>query len=75
MKKPNWIDELRREAVEECDRCQGRVHGDCSSACRYWELTASQEEVAEEGLLRAKKWIRHGRGWLGAVSFGVEQSH
>ena len=42
--KARLIAKLRREALAECERCQGRVHGDCCQACRYWSLTATEAE-------------------------------
>jgi len=38
------IAELENDADEACRRCQGRLHGDCDSACRYWLPTAGELE-------------------------------
>lgn len=46
-----WLEQelaaFREEAREECARCQGREHGDCSFQCRYFLETASEAELEE----------------------------
>jgi hypothetical protein len=51
-----------QEAQAECERCQGRFHGDCSSDCACFAITASPGEV--ECQLRTEEF--HGRcgNWL-----------
>ena len=61
---------LVEEAEKECERCQGRAHGDCDSACQYWEITASESERELEERKPATEKVRT-RAWLGAVSWKV----
>lgn len=57
------IDRMRRQAEEECARCQGREHGDCDPACRYWRAMATRPELEERKRpakvprkLKAQEW-------------------
>lgn len=60
---------MRQEAIAECERCQGRRHGDCDSACRYF-FAQTRQEARDTKRLRLK-----GRGWIGAVFHGLEEPH
>lgn len=60
---------MKREAIAECDRCQGRSHGDCSDRCRYFFATTQQEF---RGRARGK---RLSRGWQGAEFHGLEETY
>ena len=62
------LTEMRAEAIAECRRCQGREHGDCDSACRYWPVLATTAE-REEARKRHATWNRRThRWWVGPVA-------
>ena len=64
----DWvIEDKRREAREECERCQGRQHDDCYPECRYWGLTASGAEREAAKRRSATKTVRSVRPWMGSV--------
>jgi len=59
------------EALAECERCQGRQHGDCDSACRYWFDTASATERETEESQRPVPTPLTMREWLGPRAAGT----
>ena len=64
----DWvIEDKRREAREECARCQGRQHGDCYPECRYWGVTATRAEREAARRQSGAKAVRSVRPWTGPV--------
>lgn len=46
MTDSEWLTTQRSEARAECRKCGGKSHDDCDMACRYWALTATEQERA-----------------------------
>jgi len=56
---------MQREAEAECERCRGRICGDCDPACRYWRYTASDKERGEAANNDGDVKLRGVRLWGG----------
>lgn len=67
--------EATLSALAECRICQGRIHGDCSDECRYFELTASEKEMSEA--YAARHNARHANlpGWIGPVKHDEKEEN
>lgn len=51
-----WIAPLVEEGRNECRKCDGRSHGDCSDGCRWFYVLASPEEKAPRKVAKKRKW-------------------